>query len=173
MFCCGLCYCFVSLISGKVIPRPFSQNPQCTCPISHNAPFRTEMRAFLFWIVHCGIWDRCIVGFVNLVSWYWGHHVVMPVVVKQPWKLWVNMSQESLRNIYWTQTIHNKTIHLCHGCSDHISNSTNIYSMPISLILKQNVCIFYSRGSLIDMPLLLCMAFNRALICWSGNAIYS
>ena len=32
---------------------------------SHNAPFRTEMCSFLFWMVHCGIWDRCIVGFMN------------------------------------------------------------------------------------------------------------
>ena len=43
-----------------------SQIPQCTCPISHNAPFRTEICTFLFWMVHCGIWDRCIVGFVIL-----------------------------------------------------------------------------------------------------------
>ena len=43
------------------------QIPQCTCPISHNAPFRTEMCTFLFWIVYCGKWDRCIVGFVRLV----------------------------------------------------------------------------------------------------------
>ena len=47
--------------------RPHSQIPQCTCPISHNAPFRTEMCTFLFWMVHCGIWDRCIVGFVRMV----------------------------------------------------------------------------------------------------------
>ena len=46
--------------------RPNSQIPQCTCPTSHNAPFRTEMCAFLFWMVHCGIWDRCIVGL-----WIW------------------------------------------------------------------------------------------------------
>ena len=42
---------------------------QCTCSISHNTPFRTEMCTFLFWMVHCGIWNRCIVGFVNLVNY--------------------------------------------------------------------------------------------------------
>ena len=42
--------------------RPLLQAPQCTCLISHNAPFRTEIWIFLFWIVHCGIWDRFIVG---------------------------------------------------------------------------------------------------------------
>ena len=39
--------------------------PECTCSISHNAPFRTEMCTFLFWMEHCGIWNRCILGFVN------------------------------------------------------------------------------------------------------------
>ena len=50
--------------------RPISQIPQYTCPISHNAPFRTEMCIFLFWMVHCRILHRCIVGFVNLVYCY-------------------------------------------------------------------------------------------------------
>ena len=48
--------------------RPISQIPECTCSISHNAPFRTEMNTFLFWAKHCGIWNRCILGFVNLVT---------------------------------------------------------------------------------------------------------
>ena len=47
--------------------RTIYQILQCTCPISHNTPFRTEIDIFLFWMVHCGIWGRCIVGFVNLV----------------------------------------------------------------------------------------------------------
>ena len=52
-----------------VLPEyaPLSQIPQRTSPISHNAPFRTEMCTFLFWMVHCGIWERCIVGFVQRV----------------------------------------------------------------------------------------------------------
>ena len=45
------------------------QIPQCTCPTSHNAPFKREICTFLFWMVHCGIWDRRIVGFVRLVSY--------------------------------------------------------------------------------------------------------
>ena len=44
---------------------PNSQIPQCTCTTSHNASFRTEMCAFLFYMMHCGIWYRCIMGFVN------------------------------------------------------------------------------------------------------------
>ena len=49
---------------------PAVQIPQCTSPISHNSPFRTEICPFLFWMVHCGIWDWCIVGFVRLVFTY-------------------------------------------------------------------------------------------------------
>ena len=45
--------------------RPISQIPECICSISHNAPFSTEMCTFLFWMEHCGIWNRCILGFVN------------------------------------------------------------------------------------------------------------
>ena len=41
--------------------------PISQIPISHKTPFRTEMCTFLFWMVHCGIWDRCMMGFVNLV----------------------------------------------------------------------------------------------------------
>ena len=40
--------------------RPISQLPQCTRSISHNVPFRTEMCTFLFWMVRCWIWNRCI-----------------------------------------------------------------------------------------------------------------
>ena len=45
--------------------RPMSQIPQCTSYISHIALFRTEIYTFLFWMVHCGIWNMRIVGFVN------------------------------------------------------------------------------------------------------------
>ena len=47
--------------------RPISQISQCTCPISHNAPFRTEMCTFLFWMVYFGVWNRCIVRFVKWI----------------------------------------------------------------------------------------------------------
>ena len=46
---------------------PTSQIPQCTCSISHKAPFRTEMCTFLLWMMHCGIWIKCIVGLVRMV----------------------------------------------------------------------------------------------------------
>ena len=50
----------------NIVKTPISQITPCNCPISHNKPFRTEMCTFLFWMVYCEIWDRCIMGFVNL-----------------------------------------------------------------------------------------------------------
>ena len=51
--------------------RPTSQIPDCTGFISHNAPFRTEMCTFLFWMEH--LWDIeqvhsgiCELGQLNL-----------------------------------------------------------------------------------------------------------
>ena len=38
---------------------------QCTCPISHNTPLWN--RKLCSKVVYCGIWDRCIVGFVQFV----------------------------------------------------------------------------------------------------------
>ena len=46
-----------------------SQIPQCTCFISHNAPLMAWVSNY--WMVHCGIWNRCIVGFVRLIYSVW------------------------------------------------------------------------------------------------------
>ena len=63
------------------------QIPECTCSISHNVPFRTEMYTFLFWMEHCGIWNRCILGFVKYVYRKWS------VCSSINWKWqWLNMS---------------------------------------------------------------------------------
>ena len=65
--------------------RPISQSqiPECTCSISQNAPFRTEMCTFLFWMEHSGIWNRCILGFVNQVTWsYWSSSWIVFYIVK-------------------------------------------------------------------------------------------
>ena len=56
--------------------RPISQVPQCIRQISHNAPFCNRnvhtCAHFCYKMVHYGIWDRSIMGFVRLVhgsSW--------------------------------------------------------------------------------------------------------
>ena len=52
---------------------PNSQIPQCTSPISHNAPFCNRnvhtCAHFCYKMVHCGIFVSCIVGFVRWVHW--------------------------------------------------------------------------------------------------------
>ena len=59
----------VQLIScHDVVPdTPISQIPQCTSPISHNAPFcniNVHMCPhFCYNMVYRGLWDWCIVGF--------------------------------------------------------------------------------------------------------------
>ena len=34
----------------------------------------------------------------GLLHWCWGNHVIAPVLVKQPWRIWVNTSKESTKN---------------------------------------------------------------------------
>ena len=62
--------------------RPISQIPQCTIPISYNAPFPYptmhhfvtnvhKCAHFSYKMVHCGIFIPCIEG---LVRWYLSHH---------------------------------------------------------------------------------------------------
>ena len=62
---------FVICKYSSMYPYPYlnwpnSQIPECTCSISQNAPFRTEMCTFLFWMEHSGIWNRCILGFKKI-----------------------------------------------------------------------------------------------------------
>ena len=68
------------------------QIPQCTCLTSHNVPLRTEMDIFLFWMVHYGMWNRCIMWVVDLVyyllspalaicSWHTSHHNARPCYI--------------------------------------------------------------------------------------------
>ena len=49
--------------------RPISQIPWCITQMSHNASFRNRnvhtCAHFCYKMVHCGIWDGCIVGFVQ------------------------------------------------------------------------------------------------------------
>ena len=47
------------------IDRLISQISVYTCFIAHNAPFRTEICIFLFWMGHFGIWNRCSLGYMS------------------------------------------------------------------------------------------------------------
>ena len=59
-----------TVIHAKSQNRPNSQIPECTCFISHNAPFRTVMcKVFFFCMKHFEIWNRCILRFGKLEYW--------------------------------------------------------------------------------------------------------
>ena len=57
-----------------LLNRPISQIPQCIRQISHNATFcnrNVHMCAhFCYKMLRCGIWCRCILGFVRWVYWF-------------------------------------------------------------------------------------------------------
>ena len=59
---------------------PNSQILQCTSSISHNAPFRTEMCTFLFWMVHCGIWENVHCGICEIGLLSFPHCVNEPIM---------------------------------------------------------------------------------------------
>ena len=90
--------------------------PQCTSPISHNAPFcnrNVHLYAnFCYKIVYCGIFVWCIVGFVQEM---------------QLWRIWVNWVG-MLRN--WKN--HNKTKHNKTMCI--------LYGMYCRWLVGRNVC---------------------------------
>ena len=58
-------------IGRRLANRPVAQIPQCTSPMSHNAPFYNRnvhmCGHFCYKMVYCGIFVRCVVGFVKWV----------------------------------------------------------------------------------------------------------
>ena len=34
----------------------------------------------------------------GLLHWHWGNHMIAPVSVKQPWRIWVNKSHKPIQN---------------------------------------------------------------------------
>ena len=66
-------------------------------------------------------------NYSGLVSWHWGNHMIAPVPVKQPWRIWLNRFQESTitdninttkqstsnYNWYQTTTKHSTTRTMC------------------------------------------------------------
>ena len=68
--------------------RPISQIRQCIrwIPMRHCfvTDICTHVHSSFIKMLHCGMWDRCIVGFVKRV--------------KQPWMMWINILHESTTN---------------------------------------------------------------------------
>ena len=83
---------------------PNSQIPECNRSISHNAPFRTEMCTFLFWMEHCEIWNRCILGFVKLV-YLLATQLFVP-------KLFQVDNKKIVKTLYWLPLWVGNSVHL-------------------------------------------------------------
>ena len=51
-----VCKTATAISFSHCVNRPISQIPQCTCSISHNAPFRTEMCTHIS-VLNSALWD--------------------------------------------------------------------------------------------------------------------
>ena len=83
IWCSTACRAILSLlrhvaavIDGSTL---ISQSPQCTCPIPpmHHLYIMTEIRTFLFWMVHCAIWAgglRCETWEIGQLSFHTETH---------------------------------------------------------------------------------------------------
>ena len=89
------CNCYPAILANW----PNSQIPECTCLISHNVPFKTDMCSFLFWMEHYGMWNTCILGFVKLVyslkcTWISGNTRVLVLQMSWPIVIFCRQSDE-------------------------------------------------------------------------------
>ena len=79
--------------SWLVYNRPVAQIPQCTRPISHDAPFCNRnvhtCAHFCYKIVHCGISVWCIVGFVNYGDAFLMHPSHNGIIIFRIMFLWI------------------------------------------------------------------------------------
>ena len=75
-----------STIPGRSVNRPISQIPECIRQISHNATFCNRnvhtCAHFCYKMLYCGIWHRCILGFVR---WAYTVHTTNASVCSVHW----------------------------------------------------------------------------------------
>ena len=95
-----------------------SQIPQSISRISHNAPFfNRNVNISVKKMVHCGIWNWCIVGFVHQVYYDIGIQVGPPELQYPPhtgaylWYKVVGINNMSGPNIIHTYTELHTTVH--------------------------------------------------------------
>ena len=53
---------------GRIVQFHKSKNALVSYPTMRHSEQKCA-RTFLFWMERCGIWNRCILGFVNKVNW--------------------------------------------------------------------------------------------------------
>ena len=122
--------------------RPNSQMTQCTSPICHNVPFKSAMCIFLFWMVHCGLWDRCIVcivWFVNLAYCRGPINMLRSEAYQNRtdagWS-WTTHSHSIVCSLIWrVGPVSNICYHWCRpiagGTSQELTNSSTLYFQQI------------------------------------------
>ena len=74
--------------------RLISQIIQWICFISHSAPFRTDMYIFLFWMLHCGIWNRRTVDL-----WIWSIVMFRTHLRAMGYLLWIKVTALNLHRV--------------------------------------------------------------------------
>ena len=137
---------------------PNSQIPEYTCSISHNAPFRTDMCTFLFWMEHCGICNRCILGLRNwsigmsyclqwhscMISQHWhesgngsvpsGNKALLKSMLSKFMTSFDAMQPQTVKTIHITRIRHFFFTHAHHYC---IHDSNHAKAMIIHGVLKK------------------------------------
>ena len=70
-------------------------------------------------LLHVGVVsiDRFYLYPPGLLHWHWGNHMIAPVPVEQPWRIWVNQSYDCTTNWWYNhnKTKHNKTMFIFMG----------------------------------------------------------
>ena len=141
---------------------PISQNPECTYSISHNAPFRTEKSTFLFWMEHCGIWNRYILGFVKLFYWissliltHTSLEMLALTLFKNifPWKFilgWIsNWKLWQLRIIFLAGLEHDeeRALMFCKYCKEHDRSVSSFVSSGCGSMRLESLQSHWSSSS--------------------------
>ena len=66
------------------------------------------------WFKICCVVLCCVVGVyipLGLLHWHWGNHMIAPVPVKQPWRIWENQSYGSIEK--YIDTTKHSTTRIC------------------------------------------------------------
>ena len=49
----------------------------------------------------------------GLLHWHWDYHLIAPVPVKQPWRIWVNVTYKSINDWWYNQIkVHENHLHI-------------------------------------------------------------
>ena len=79
--------------TGQIFSHEIWQLYWLFCHHGCYSTFSEMWTQFMFWCVLLLLFYSYS---SRLLHWYWGNHMIAPVPVKKPWKIWVNMSNQSL-----------------------------------------------------------------------------